>query len=311
MSDRCSTLPGMSWKRGTSAVVAVCALTLAGTAGCAAGDGRVRGGAGASPTLVGKLLRGTDKEGRHYREVPAEGAPEVGVEVQPGADGAWDVRLTLRHFRFSPSGTASRAVPGRGFAFLFVDDRLVTRLRGLAHRIPARLVPRGTHHVTARLYADDGTAWAVAGEPVQSTADITASDPDPDAPATPGTPPDASGTPGAPPDLDASGTPGTRPDPDAFETPDPDAPGSPEARSAPDPRLLPRPAPDPAPDPYTASGAHPPTSARRGAGAPGAVVALGAEFAPGTPNVPSALNGRGVDPRTGGRGSSVPAGKAS
>lgn len=173
--------PGMSWIRGTSAVLAVCALALTGTTGCAAGDGRVRGASTASPTPAGKLLRGTDKEGRHFREVPEEGAPEVGIEVQPDADDAWSVRLTVRRFRFSPAGTRARAVPGQGFAFLFVDDRLVTRLRGVTYRIPARLVPRGTHHVTARLYADDGTAWAVAGEPVQSTADITASDVAPDA----------------------------------------------------------------------------------------------------------------------------------
>ena len=33
----------------------------------------------------------------------------------------------------------------------------------------------GTHTVTARLHADDGTVWVVDGEPVESAADITAS----------------------------------------------------------------------------------------------------------------------------------------
>lgn len=180
----------MSWTWRIPAGIAVAALLLAGTGGCAAGEARGDGQGTASPSPAGRLLSGTDKEGRHYREVPEEGAPEVGIEVQPDAGDAWDVRLTVRHFRFSPAGTEARAVPGRGFAFLFVDDRLVTRLRGTAYRIEARFVPRGTHHVTARLYADDGTAWAVAGEPVQSTADITASDPGPGSatPSTPGTP---------------------------------------------------------------------------------------------------------------------------
>ena len=34
---------------------------------------------------------------------------------------------------------------------------------------------RGTHHLTARLYADDHTVWAVADKPVEATADLTAS----------------------------------------------------------------------------------------------------------------------------------------
>lgn len=38
---------------------------------------------------------------------------------------------------------------------------------------------RGTHQVSVRLHADDDTVWAVDGEPVGSTADITVSDPGP------------------------------------------------------------------------------------------------------------------------------------
>ncbi|MER6629767.1 hypothetical protein ABT301_16245 [Streptomyces sp. NPDC000987] len=164
----------MSWTRGLPAVLAVCVLSLAGSAGCGSG-GAGEGGPGASASPAGRLLDDTDELGHRYREVDGKGAPEVKIEVQPDAGDTWDVRLTVRDFRFSPVGAAAEAVAGRGLAYLFVDGRLVTRLRGPAHRLAARLVPRGTHHVTARLYADDGTAWAVDGRPVESTADITAS----------------------------------------------------------------------------------------------------------------------------------------
>ncbi|MFI2415548.1 hypothetical protein [Streptomyces sp. NPDC018947] len=164
----------MSWTRGASAALAVCVLLLTGSAGCGS-RGREEPVTGTTPTSAGRLLDRTDEDGRRYREAHAGRPPEVGIEVEPAAGDGWDVRLTVRAFRFSPRGTPARAVPGRGVAHLFVDGDLVTRLRGPRHRLAAGLVPRGTHRVTARLYADDGTVWAVGGEPVESTADVTAS----------------------------------------------------------------------------------------------------------------------------------------
>jgi hypothetical protein len=172
----------MSWTRGTLPALAVCVLLLTGSAGCDSGDAREQdrtGPAGAaSPTPVGEVLQDTDGDGRHYRQVDRKGAPDVGVEVEPEADGSWDVRLKVRNFRFSPAGTQARAVAGRGTARLFVDHRAVADLRGPSYDLPAGYLPKGTHQVTARLYADDGTVWAVDGKPVESTADITASEPE-------------------------------------------------------------------------------------------------------------------------------------
>ncbi|MEU6376204.1 hypothetical protein [Streptomyces sp. NPDC046909] len=164
----------MSWTRALLAALAVCVLLLTGTVSCDSGDpGKPE--QMASPSPVGKVLDDTDEEGRHYREVDGKDAPEVDIEVQPDADDSWDVRLTVHNFRFSPTGVKPKAVEGRGLVYLFVDGRLVSRLRNPDCRIPGELVPRGTHTVTARLYADDGTVWAVDGDPVESAADITAS----------------------------------------------------------------------------------------------------------------------------------------
>ncbi|MEU7060799.1 hypothetical protein [Streptomyces sp. NPDC046197] len=161
--------------RAVVAALAVCVLLPTRPAGCGGG---AQGRPGrASPAPVGTILVRTDEQGRHYRQVDRKAAPEVGLEVQPDAGGSRDVRLTVRRIRFSPAGAAARPVAGRGLAYLLVDGRLVSRLRAREYHLSARLVPRGTHHVTARLYADDDTAWAVAGKPVQSTADITASEP--------------------------------------------------------------------------------------------------------------------------------------
>ncbi|MDX3309509.1 hypothetical protein ACWGH3_10470 [Streptomyces sp. NPDC054884] len=166
----------MSRTRALPAALAVCVLLLTGSAGCAPGDGSGPGTV-ASPSPVGQVLDHTDDDGRHYRQVAKEGAPEVGVEVQPDGSGGWNVRLKLTNFRLSPAGAPQRAVAGRGLARLYVDDLPVADLRTLAYRIPAGYLPHGTHHVTARLYADDATVWAVEGKPVEATADVTASEP--------------------------------------------------------------------------------------------------------------------------------------
>ncbi|MFF1452491.1 hypothetical protein ACFVYF_30815 [Streptomyces sp. NPDC058274] len=163
----------MSWLRGLLAALAVCAL-LGGSASCGTGD--THGDAdGVSASPVGKVLDETDEEGRHYREIDKKGAPDVAIEVQPDSDAGWDVRLTVRNFRFSPAGARALAVAGRGTAVLSLDGRTLTRLRATGYHLSGDLVPRGTHHLTARLYADDRTVWAVQGKPVECTADITAS----------------------------------------------------------------------------------------------------------------------------------------
>ncbi|MFD5817832.1 hypothetical protein [Streptomyces sp. NPDC127038] len=163
----------MRWTCGLLAALAVCAL-LGGAAGCGTGDAHER--ETTVPTSpVGTLGDEMDEDGRLFREVGAKGAPAVAIEIQPDSAGGWDVRLTVRNFRFSPAGSRTVPVAGRGVARLYVDGRAVARLRTAEYRLAGRLVPRGTHHVTARLYADDGTVWAVHHKPVESTADITAS----------------------------------------------------------------------------------------------------------------------------------------
>ncbi|BCL31699.1 nuclear transport factor 2 family protein [Streptomyces aurantiacus] len=167
----------MSWTRPFLTALAVCALfgaLLVGATGCESGGARQKDEVRPSP--VGKVLKDTDEEGRHYREIDKESAPEVAIEIQPDTDDGWDVRLTVHDFRFSPAGTRKKAEPGRGYALLRLDGRPLSFLRSSDHHLAGNVVSRGTHQVTVRLHADDDTVWAVDGAPVGSTADITVSD---------------------------------------------------------------------------------------------------------------------------------------
>ncbi|MFJ4716975.1 hypothetical protein [Streptomyces sp. NPDC088785] len=161
-------MPRTTPARALAATLLACSL-LPGLAGCGGDDG--------GPRQVGTVLDQADGDGHHLRQVPAADAPEVGLIVQPDArpDGGWDVRVRVRNFRFSPGKAAARAVHGRGYAQLYLDGARLSRLRADDYRLPGTRVSRGTHKVTARLYADDGTAWAVEGRPVEATADLTAS----------------------------------------------------------------------------------------------------------------------------------------
>ncbi|MFD5555898.1 hypothetical protein ACFWIA_18915 [Streptomyces sp. NPDC127068] len=170
-------------RRGACALLLCCALVAA--AACDGGSSS-RGGDAHSltPSPVGELLSTSDATGDQLREVDREGAPDVRIAVRPGAAENWDVRLTVTNFRFSAerSGTGSAATTGRGYAVLYLEGRRLARLHQPRYRLSAASLGRGTHELTVRLHADDGTVWAVDGQAVEDVARVTLA-PRKDAPA--------------------------------------------------------------------------------------------------------------------------------
>ncbi|OEJ35555.1 hypothetical protein [Streptomyces subrutilus] len=123
---------------------------------------------------TGTLLTADDGAGHRLREVPAEGAPEVRLTARPDSEDGWNLQLTVKNFRFTPDSAGGAALPGAGHAHLELDGRKLARLYGPWFHLPAAQVPEGTHTLTVRLYADDHTAWAVSGKPVEGTTPLTA-----------------------------------------------------------------------------------------------------------------------------------------
>ncbi|MFP3990266.1 cupredoxin domain-containing protein [Streptomyces sp. E11-3] len=122
---------------------------------------------------VGELLDTRDQSGHRYRQVAKEGAPEVALTVRPDTQDGWNLHLSVRNFRFTPDSVGGAALHGTGHAHLYLDGRKVARLYAAWHHLPGRLVAKGTHELTVRLYADDHTPWAVDGKPIESTAKLT------------------------------------------------------------------------------------------------------------------------------------------
>ncbi|MFZ3469310.1 hypothetical protein ACODT3_30505 [Streptomyces sp. 4.24] len=123
---------------------------------------------------AGALLTADDGAGHRLREVPAEGAPEVQLTARPDTEDGWNLQLAVKNFHFTPDSTGGGALPGAGHAHLELDGRKLARLYGPWFHLPAAQVPEGAHTLTVRLYADDHTAWAVAGKPVEGTLQLTA-----------------------------------------------------------------------------------------------------------------------------------------
>ncbi|WP_199920544.1 hypothetical protein [Streptomyces katrae] len=126
---------------------------------------------------AGTLLEARDPTGHRLRQVPAEGAPQVQLAARPDSEDGWNLQLTVKNFRFTPDSTGGAALPGAGHAHLELDGRKLARLYGPWFHLPAAQVPEGAHTLTVRLYADDHTAWTVAGKPVEGTAQLTATAP--------------------------------------------------------------------------------------------------------------------------------------
>ncbi|WP_329316338.1 MULTISPECIES: hypothetical protein [unclassified Streptomyces] len=126
---------------------------------------------------VGTLLDAQDPGGHRLREIPAEGAPQVQLTARPDSEDGWNLQLTVKNFRFTPDSTGGAALPGAGHAHLELDGRKLARLYGPWFHLPASQVPEGAHTLTVRLYADDHTAWAVAGKTIEGTLQLTAAAP--------------------------------------------------------------------------------------------------------------------------------------
>ncbi|MFD3678936.1 hypothetical protein [Streptomyces sp. NPDC058613] len=118
---------------------------------------------------AGTLLTTDDGAGHRLREVPAEGAPKVRLTARPDSEDGWNLQLALEGFDFTPDSTGGAALRGAGHAHLELDGRKLARLYGPWFHLPAAQVPEGAHTLTVRLYADDHTAWAVSGKPIEAT----------------------------------------------------------------------------------------------------------------------------------------------
>lgn len=122
---------------------------------------------------VGRLLDVDDGRGHLMREVDAAAAPTVALQATADPAGGWTVRTTTTGFRWAPDDVNTPADLGAGHAHLYTPAAKVARVYGEWTFLSASAAAAGDR-LTAVLYADDHTAWAVAGKPVEASVVLPA-----------------------------------------------------------------------------------------------------------------------------------------
>lgn len=170
-------MPAHSRRVVRRAVLAATAAVVA-LAGCASDEDEPdtsadkTSEAGQSDGSAGQLLEETSADGHQLREVPADDAPQVGVELTEDPDSGWNVHLDTERFTFAPERVGGKARANEGHAHLYLDGEKIARLYAAWHHLPASAVPDGEHTLMVQLNANDHTAWAVDGVPVSAETTI-------------------------------------------------------------------------------------------------------------------------------------------
>jgi hypothetical protein len=144
--------------------------TLLALAAC--GSGPQAGEENQQSLSEGQLLSAQHMDGHKLREVPAEQAPSVEVEVTEDSSSGWNVHVVTEGFEFAPE-RLGEVRPQEGHAHLFVDGEKVARLYGAWYHLSGSAVPVGEHELSVSLSANDHTVWAVDGEPIQASTTVT------------------------------------------------------------------------------------------------------------------------------------------
>lgn len=144
-----------------------------------AGDGHDHAHLDIAESGVGQLLQGSDGFGQRLREAPVQARPSAALRVAADPAGGWTVQLVTTGFAWAPQDVNSPAAAGQGHAHLYAADRKVSRVYADWTFLGADSAQEG-EVMTAVLYADDHTAWAVDGQPVTASVVLpaaTAQDP--------------------------------------------------------------------------------------------------------------------------------------
>lgn len=102
-------------------------------------------------------------------DAPSSGsAPVLDMSLEPAADGATLVRLTVENFIFAPDSESPEHVPGQGHGHLYLDGVKLQRMYGAEALIGA--LPAGAYEVRVDLNSNLHVPYQNADGPVSAVA---------------------------------------------------------------------------------------------------------------------------------------------
>lgn len=110
-------------------------------------------------------------------EVPSDQAPTVQLEVVEDAKSGYNVRIVTSNFTFTPEKVNTQNVIGEGHAHLYVDGEKISRLYANNFHYDVSFEGKKTFRVT--LNANDHSEYAVNGQKIEATFDMTHNSSDP------------------------------------------------------------------------------------------------------------------------------------
>jgi hypothetical protein len=152
----------------TAALIVAIGLALSG---CGGGEDAATASSIPADATNGSLSDRIDQAGHQFRNVDADTAPTVEVDLLEDPMGGWNLKVDTTNFRWAPENVSTEAIPGEGHGHVFMDGKKVARLYGPWFHISPTSLSKGKHTVTVTLNANDHTAYAV--DDVQVTDSVT------------------------------------------------------------------------------------------------------------------------------------------
>jgi hypothetical protein len=104
-------------------------------------------------------------------EIPAEGAPEVAVEITKDPVDGWNMTVLTENFTFTPNMVNSVNVVNTGHAHLYINDVKIARLYSPYFHIPD--LAMGDYEISVNLSTNDHSYYVINGEKIESRVVIT------------------------------------------------------------------------------------------------------------------------------------------
>lgn len=90
--------------------------------------------------------------------------PSIDLQIFEDEKGAYNGRIIVENFTFSPENAGKEHVDGEGHVHLYINDKKITRLYGEWFHIPSDWLQEGENMLMATLNSNDHNDYAIDGE---------------------------------------------------------------------------------------------------------------------------------------------------